>query len=44
MSEGLAILLSVLTLIAAGKVWLELLKNIVLFIPFHIFFKSLILS
>ena len=41
--DGLVIV-SLLIVIAAGKVWLELFEDIIFFISFHIFFKSLIFS
>ena len=43
MSDGLMIV-SLLTVIAVGKMWLELFEVITFFIPFHIFFRSLIFS
>ena len=43
MSEGLVIA-SLLTVIAVGKVWLELFKDIFFFISFHLYFKSLTFS
>ena len=43
MSDGLMIV-SLLTVIAVGKKWLELFEVITFFIPFHIFFRSLIFS
>ena len=42
MSDGLVIV-SLLTVTAAGKIWLELFENIIFFIPFHIVFRSLII-
>ena len=33
-----------LTVIAVGKIWLELFEDIIFFIPFHIFFMSLMFS
>ena len=35
---------SLLTVITAGKVWLELFEDIIFFIPFYIFFRPLIFS
>ena len=43
MTDGLVIV-SLLTVTAVGKVWLELLEDIIFFIPLHIFFRSLMFS
>ena len=43
MSEWLVIV-SLLPVIAVGKIWLELFKVIDLFIPLYIFFRSLMFS
>ena len=39
MSDGLVIV-SLLTVIAVRKIWLELFEDIIFFIPLHIFFRS----
>ena len=39
MSDGLVIV-SLLTVIAVEKIWLELFEGIIFFIPLHIFFRS----
>ena len=41
MSGGLV---SLLTVIAVGKIWLELFEDIIFFIPFKIFFMYLMYS
>ena len=43
MSDGLVIV-SLLTAIAVGKVWLELFEDNIFFIPLYIFFRSLVFS
>ena len=42
-SDGLVVV-SLLTVIVVGKVWLELFEDINFFIHFHILFRSLIFS
>ena len=43
MSDG-SVIVSLLTVIAVGKIWLKLFEDIIFFIPFHIFFRSLMFS
>ena len=43
MADGLVIV-SLLTVVAVGKIWLELFEDIIFFIPFHICFRSLMFS
>ena len=43
MSDGLVIV-SLLTVIAVRKIWLELFEDIISFITFRIFFRSLMFS
>ena len=40
MSDGLVIG-PLLTVIAVGKIWLELIEDLIFFIPLHIIFRSL---
>ena len=35
------VIVPLLTVIAIGKLWLELFEDIIFFIPLHIFFRSL---
>ena len=44
MSDRLVIGVSLLTVIAVRKIWLELFEETIFFISFHIFFRSLIFS
>ena len=43
MSGGL-VTVSLITVIAVGKICLKLFEDIIFFIPFHIFFRSLMFS
>ena len=43
MLDGLVIV-SLLTVIVVGKVWLELFDDIIFFVPFHMIVRSLIFS